>query len=228
MDDTTDRRLTGGIFLAGALLAIAGNALHPFIPPGATPEEFLHTVHDSALWQPVHFALALSVGFIAAGVIMIAARLRDSAGAAYARLGVGLTVVGAPVFLLQLGAIDGALLPALAEQLAEGDAGAAATAQAVIAFDVAALSLAITALIGGAFLALGLAGLRAGVFAPWIRWTLVVGGAAGVIVGALLYLGLADVVTFYAFRLVALAVTIAGFGIGVQLWRGTDGTGALR
>lgn len=47
VDDRFDRRLTGGLLLAGAALALIGNVAHPIIPPDAGVEAFLEQVEVS-------------------------------------------------------------------------------------------------------------------------------------------------------------------------------------
>ncbi len=211
------------VLFVGALLATVGNALHPFIDAAASVEEVLGTINEHGSWELLHLTIAVAVVLLAGGVVLVCRSLQDTAGASWATLASVFAIVGATIFAVQIGGIDGAVMPELAAALAAADDPSAVltTAAALWAFDQALLGLVVTLYFGALFLAFGTALVKAGAFAAWMRWTSVAAGATGVVIGPLMVLGIADEVTFYAFRVVALAVTVVAFGLAAQLTRGT-------
>ena len=75
-------------------------------------------------------------------------------------------------------------------------------------------------LLGATFFTLGPALQRAGVFAPWTRWTALVAGAVGTVLGAMMLVDVALGFAFCALRVVGLVVTVVAIAVGVQLYRG--------
>lgn len=213
------------VLFAGAMLATVGNALHPFLETGVSVESFLETVEGHGSWQLLHLTIAVAVVLIAAGIAMVCRDLADTAGSSIAALLSTLGAVGATIFAIQIGGIDGVVMPQLAEAYASGENPEAvlATAAGLYALDLALLALVVTIYSGGLFLAVGLALARAHASATWVRWLATATGATGAVIGPMMFLNLADGFTFVAFRVVALAATVVAFAIAAQLVRGTTG-----
>lgn len=221
MTPTPHDRFIAGVLLWGAVLATAGNALHPFFAPGASLEEFLTTVGGSSIWAGLHLVIAIAIVLLTAGVVMAIRRFVGTPGEALARGASVMIVIGGTIFTMQIAALDGAVMPVLAEQLAAASDPAVvlALAEALEALDIALISLVVTLYFGAGFIALGLAAQRVGAFSSWIRGAAMATGAGGIIVGPLMFLRIADGVTFFAFRGVALLATIVAFGLAYELGR---------
>ncbi|MBW3659842.1 MAG: hypothetical protein KY457_14475 [Actinobacteria bacterium] len=221
MDGTIDRRFVGGVLLAGGVLAMVGNGLHPILDPDSGATQLVAIAGDTAYWSALHLVVVLAVVLLTAGTVLFARGFTGTAGESAAWLAAVLAVIGGSIFALQLGGLDGAVMTVLAEELAAGgdEAALTATASAMAALDVGLLGIVTIVYLGGTFVALGWAMHVTAISAPWIRWTALVAGGAGVVVGTLMYLRVADGVAFYGFRLVALAVTVAALGLAVELRR---------
>lgn len=221
MNGTLDRRFVAGVLLAGALLAIVGNLAHPFLDPVGGGAELMAAAGGTPYWTVLHLFLVVSIVLLTAGTVMLTRGYTGTAGEPTARLAAALAVIGGTIFAVQLGGLDGAVMPALADQLAAGgdEATVLVLAEAMRALDVALLAIVTVVYLGGAFIALGLTLRRTATFAPWIRWTALVSGGAGVLIGIVMFLDVASVVAFFGFRAVALAVTIAAVGLAVELRR---------
>lgn len=216
---SNDRRSLSNVLLVGAVLATVGNALHPFIDPDATAEEFLAEAAASSSWVLLHLAIVVAIAALTVGIVVVARSFVGTPGELWGRAATVLAIIGGTVFAVQIGGLDGAVMPALADELAAGSDRAAvlATAGALQALDLALLALVVALYFGAMFVALGYGAQLAGVFSPWIRWTAMVAGSAGLVVGTMMYLGIADAVTFYAFRAIALATTVVAFGLAFHL-----------
>jgi hypothetical protein len=91
--------------IAGALLGLVGNLLHPATPIG-DPEGVARTIADSRLWVPDHLAIVLGLILMLGGLIAIAHSIQDGLPAALARLGSVAAVAGITVGLI-LVTLDG-------------------------------------------------------------------------------------------------------------------------
>ena len=213
------------VLFAGAVLATVGNALHPLFEAGVSVESFLEAVEGHGSWQLLHLTIAVGVVLLAAGIVTVCGDLADTAGSSLAALASTLGAVGASIFAIQIGGIDGVVMPRLAEAYASGENPEAvlAAATGMYALDLALLALVVTIYVGGLFLAFGLALTRADAFAPWVRWLATATGATGVVIGPMMFLNLADGFTFIAFRVIALGATVVAFAVATQQVRGTTG-----
>jgi hypothetical protein len=119
------------LLVGGALLAVAG-ARHP-LASGDGPAQ-LTTISATAGWRAIHLALLLGQVLVVAGVIGVALRHAESAGAAAARGGALLFTFGVGVALIQILFMGGAAA-ALAAAYARGEPGLTAT-QAAFMFDM--------------------------------------------------------------------------------------------
>ncbi|MFL5883219.1 MAG: hypothetical protein ACJ74K_09015 [Actinomycetes bacterium] len=91
--------------IAGALLGLVGNLLHPATPIG-DPEGVARTIADSRLWVPDHLAIVLGLILMLGGLVAIAHSIQDGLPAALARLGSVAAVAGITVGLI-LVTLDG-------------------------------------------------------------------------------------------------------------------------
>lgn len=212
-----DARVTSNLLVVGGVLAVLGNALHPFLPADATTAAFLREATTNPLWVPLHLAIAVSIGALAAGMVLVLRRLRATPAATLATSTAVLAVMGGGLFIFQIGVLDGYVLPQLGAADQTPELLAAATA--ITTLDTGLLSLIVLLYFGVTFAAFGMALEQADTFARWVRWTATGGGTLGIVVGTLMLLDVAGAVTLVAFRVVALASTVVVLGIGIALRR---------
>ena len=99
--------------IAGALLGLVGNLLHPATPIW-DPEGVARTIADSRLWVPDHLAIVLGLILMLGGLVAIAHSLQDGLPAALARLGSVAAVAGITIGLI-LVTLDGLAAKGIAE-----------------------------------------------------------------------------------------------------------------
>jgi hypothetical protein len=117
--------------IAGALLGLVGNLLHPATPIG-DPEAVARTIADSQLWVPDHLAIVLGLILMLGGLIAIAHSIQDGLPAALARLGSIAAVAGITVGLI-LVTLDGLAAKGIAEAWATAPVADQAAALQLVA-----------------------------------------------------------------------------------------------
>ena len=117
--------------IAGALLGLVGNLLHPATPIG-DPEGVARTIADSRLWVPDHLAIVLGLILMLGGLVAIAHSIQDGLPAALARLGSVAAVAGITVGLI-LVTLDGLAAKGIAEAWATAPVADQAAALQLVA-----------------------------------------------------------------------------------------------
>lgn len=213
-------RTVGTVLILGSVLGLVSNAVHPVFPPDVTTAAFLQGADSSPAWAVIHLVLAAAVVASTVAFVLLARLLADTPGRSWAAVGATIAVVSGTIFTAQLAAVDGFVVPALADLYADGGGTRVlTTATAWVALDYALLSLSVALFLGVLSIAFGRALLLAGAFAPWLRWMMLGVGITGTATGVLMFLGVADAVTLYAFRVVGLVGTFVGLGLGLELQR---------
>jgi hypothetical protein len=117
---TTQTTTTGWILrigstagIAGALLGMVGNLIHPATPIG-DPEGVAATIADSRIWVPGHLAIVVGLVLILGGLLAVAQSIQGGLPGALARLGAAAAVAGITVGLI-LVTLDGIAAKQLAE-----------------------------------------------------------------------------------------------------------------
>ncbi len=173
----------GGV--AGSLLAMVGNLLHPATPT-RDPEGVARTIANSGTWVPVHLVIVVGLILMLGGLIAICRSIGEGAAGALARLGLPAAVTGAAVGLI-LVIVDGVAAKHLADAWAEAPPEEAAAALRVVVgeetinFALAALFNILFA--GVTFILLGLAVVMDGEHPRGPAWAVVVAGLGSVPVG---------------------------------------------
>jgi hypothetical protein len=171
--------------IAGALLGLVGNLLHPATPIG-DPEGVARTIADSRLWVPDHLAIVLGLILMLGGLVAIAHSLQDSLPAALPRLGSVAAVAGITIGLI-LVTLDGLAAKGIAEAWTTAPAADQATAlQLVLAEET--INFALAALFnilfaGVTFILYGLAVAWSRTYPRWLGWIVVVAGAGSILAG---------------------------------------------
>jgi hypothetical protein len=183
---------TGWIFrigstagIAGALLGLVGNLLHPATPTG-DPEGVARTIADSRLWVPDHLVIVLGLILMLGGLVAIAHSIQDGLPGALARLGSVAAVAGITIGLI-LVTLDALAAKQIAQAWATAPPAEKAAAlrlvlaEETINFALAALFNILFA--GVTFILYGLAVAWSRVYPRWLGWVVVVAGVGSVAAG---------------------------------------------
>jgi hypothetical protein len=171
--------------IAGALLGLVGNLLHPPTPIG-DPEGVARTIAASRLWVPDHLAIVLGLILMLGGLVAIAHTIPDGLPAALARLGSVAAVAGVTIGLV-LVTLDGLAAKGIAEAWTTAPAAdQPAALQLVLAEEP--INLALAALFnllfaGVTFILYGLAVAWSHTYPRWLGWTAAVAGAGSILTG---------------------------------------------
>src|ERR671935_1402725 len=79
-------RLGGITAIVGAVLAGAGNLVHP-VTPERDPLGTARVIADSGIWTPVHLAIVLGIVLMLGGLVAIYRSIREGLPGALARFG---------------------------------------------------------------------------------------------------------------------------------------------
>jgi hypothetical protein len=190
LEGTTDRSWAVGIGaragLAGALLAMVGNLLHPATPTG-DPEAVARSIAESGIWVVDHLGIVLGLILMLGGLYAVTRSIEEGLPGALARLGFISALAGTTVGVI-LVTLDGLAAKHLADAWAAAPRDEATialrlvSAEETINFALAALFNILFA--GVTFILYGLAVVRSGLDRAWLGWTVVVAGIGSLVVGS--------------------------------------------
>lgn len=216
------QRITGGLFIVGAVVGLVGNALHPHT---ADPDAaaIVRAIGQNGAWVGIHLAIIVAILLIIGGLVGFADQLNGTPAAPLARLGLAAALVGGAVVTVS-SAIDGFVMKALA--LSSANAPAAETASALrIAIavkdaDFGIWSIGMLVFFGATFICFGLAVSASRRFAGWFGWV-AIAGAGGAILAALLQIAASGEVQAAEtiFLVSSLVLTLWTLAMGVLIWR---------
>ena len=221
--------MSGALFIAGALIGLVGNALHPHTA-GLDGAATVQAIAQNGAWVTIHLAIIVAILLIIGGLVGLADDMQGTAGEPLARLGLAAALLGGAVVTVST-AIDGFVMKALS--LSSGGASAAESATALrIAVavkdtDFGIWSIGILVFFGAAFACFGGAVVGSQRFPGWFGWIAIV-GAGGSVVAALLQIAAngdvqAAETTFLAS---SLLLTLWVLVLGIRIWRGSGNEGA--
>lgn len=215
-------RLSGGLFVSGAVLGLIGNALHPHtadLDPAAT----VSAIAANGWWVGIHLAIIVAVLLIVGGLVGLAELLTGTPGRPLGQLGLTAAIVGAAVVTTS-SSIDGFVMKALAigaGGIGEPDPAAALrVAIAVKDVDFGVWSIGMLAFFGIAFACFGGAVVLSPSYPRWFGWIAII-AASGSALSALLQItasGEVQVAETLFFGS-SLVLTLWTFALGVMLWR---------
>ena len=215
-------RIGAGFGLAGAVLGVVVNLVHPRSPE-LTALAQLNVAADSSIWNVVHYGILLAVFFFVGGYFALERYGEDTPGAAWARLGLFFAVGGAAVGAIYV-AIDGYALKALADHWdAAGrptDGPVFEAVNATRAIGIGLFNVFTGTMVGFAPILGGLATIKSGRFPGWLGAFGIVGGVIGVAVD--LYqttVGITEFSADIAFTAAALIVTFWGVVLNQTMFK---------
>lgn len=217
-------RLFGALFVAGAILGLLGNALHPHTA-SADAAATMQSIGLNGGWVAIHVTIIVAILLTIGGLVGLVAVLDESPGAAFAQLGLAAALLGGALVTVS-SAIDGFGMKALALSLLAAPAGEAAAslqiAMAVKETGFGIWSIGILTFFGATFACFGGAVVASRRFPGWFGWLAVL-GASGSTVAALLQIAANGEVQAAesTFLGASLLLTLWSLGLGVVLWRGS-------
>ena len=178
-------RIGAAAGIAGALLGLVGNLIHPATPIG-DPEGVARTIASSRIWVPGHLVIVVGLVLMLGGLLAIGRSIQGGLPGALARLGSAAAVAGITVGLI-LVTMDGVAAKQLAEAWASAPPGERAAALRVLLaeetvnFALAALFNILFA--GVTFVLYGLAMAWSRRYPSWLGWVAVAAGVGSLAAG---------------------------------------------
>ena len=175
-------RLGGASAVVGALLAGAGNLLHP-VTPIDDPEGVARAIAESEIWVPVHLVIVLGLVLMLGGLVAVYHSIRGGTAGALARFGLFAAVAGATIGLVVV-LLDGIAAPQLAQEWAAAPPDQRATALSLVqaneTIDFALASGLNFVFAAVTFILFGLAVALSDVYPRWLGWVAVLAGLASI------------------------------------------------
>lgn len=205
--------MLGGVAaVAGSLLGMVGNLIHPPAPLD-DPEGVARVIAESDAWTLIHLVIVVGIVLMLGGLVALARSIREGVAGALARLGLAAGIVGIAIGVV-LVILDGVAAKVLADRWAVAPPEEAATAlRIVLANETINFALASSFNIvfaGATFILFGLAVALSGVYRSWLGWVVV---AAGIVsVGAGLIQAFTGEPTLASFVLTIIGPTV------ITLW----------
>ena len=220
-------RLGGMSGIAGGVLAIVANALHPRLAPKdlSSPTKLLDLIAGYKLWKVDHLAIVISALLALLAFVAIARAMLGTPGAPWARVALGAAIATGAVGVVSF-AIDGSVMGALGKEWA---AASSAAARADVLnrtslaqyFDSAFFSMAVFGLFGATQVLYGLAFRESRIFPGWVGPAAIMGGVLGLVSGAWMWMsGGVNVGNFLIlFTLTSVTLTVWLIGASWKLLR---------
>jgi hypothetical protein len=214
-------KLYAVLAIAGAVVGLVGNALHPHTVADAATA--MRPIAERSSWVGIHLAIIVAILFVIGGLVGLAQQLEEGSSGPLARVGLAAALIGGAVVTVST-AIDGFVMKALALAWASAPAGEAATALRLAAgvkdVNFGIWSTGMLVFFGTAFVCFGAAICLGRQFPAWYGWMALAGGA-GSAVAALLQIAHTGQVQAAEtlFLASSLLITCWAFALGVFLWR---------
>ena len=217
----SSQRLTAVLLMAGAVIGVVGNALHPHVAVSLTLK--LQAIVGNGAWVAIHLTILVAILLVIGGLVGLARLLDDGPGGPLARIGIAAALLGGALATVST-SMDGFAMKPLALDWAAAPTSDAASAlrlaDAVQVVDFGIWSMGILVLFGMAFACFGGALVISGRFPTWLGWMAVASGV-GSGVAALLQIANTGEVQAAAtlFFATSLLATLWAFAAGVLVWR---------
>ena len=215
-------RMSGSLLIAGAVIGLVGNALHPHTAE-LDAAAAVQAIAGNGAWVAIHVAIIIAILLIVGGLVGFADEMSGTSGEALARLGLAAALLGGAVVTVSL-AIDGFGLRTLAVASLSANAADAALAlriwDAANRIDFGVWSMGMLTFFGLSFGCFGGAVIVSRRFPLWFGVVAVV-GAAGSALAAFLQIGAGDEVQAAetVFLASSLILTLWVMAAGVLMWR---------
>ena len=225
MLDRSVLRVGGASAMAGAVLGLIANLLHPRASGIDTSQEELRLVADSDVWLLDHYLIGWSLALVGVGLICIALSNATEPGRSWGRVAFGFAVGSITIAFIAI-SVDGRALKEVADAWAESpdDPALIAAGDAVAQISLNLFNGLIATLFGVTPIVFGITGLAGKRSPSWLSYLVLVSGVVGLISSSMIYLaGPSDLAVNYLFTLASGGVTVWAFVSGLLLWRGDYG-----
>lgn len=226
----SSQRLTAVLLMAGAVIGVMGNALHPHVAVSMTLK--LQAIAGNGAWVAIHLTILVAILLVIGGLVGLARLLDDGPGGPLARIGIAAALLGGALATVSTSMDGFAMKPlALDWAAAPGSDTVAALrlADAVQVVGFAIWSMGILVLFGMAFACFGAAVVISVRFPAWLGWMAVASGVGSAVAALLQISNMGEVqaaeTLFFATSLLA---TLWAFAVGVLVWRDTREPGRAR
>jgi hypothetical protein len=221
-------RFGAGALMAGAVLGLISNLLHPRSGDGTTIRGHLELVADSGIWTLDHIAIGIAVGLASLGLVAVGRSIIDASNSPWAWLWL-FSLASSTALLLAVIGLDAWPTKEVAENWAnaQGPAkeAAFATADAVATMTFGLLFAAIGAHFGVTGMLAGMALLNSD-YPRNLAYMLLFAGALGFLTAVITFAdGPSKITLNVLFPISSILFTIGGFWAGWVLWKRTE-TGA--
>jgi len=216
-------RIAGLMLMAGSVLGVVTNLMHPNPPDIGDPIAQLNLISASEHWAPIHVGIVLASVIRLGGLVGLTQSFPRGAVAAWAQIGLAGAIAGCAAAIV-LFAIDGIASQRLAIVWAKA-AGAerdiawqVSQSNQYVGFGIYALWIMI--FFGLTFVAYGLAVACSREYPRWLGWIAVAAGIGSFVVGYFQYFsGLTDLLTNKLFPAFAIVLAIWSTVMGWLLFR---------
>jgi hypothetical protein len=175
-------RIGGGSAVAGALLGMVGNLIHP-VTPIDDPAGVARVIADSDIWVPVHLAIVVGIVLMLGGLVAVSYSIRGGVAGALARFGLFAAVAGGTIGLV-LVILDGVAARQLAQEWATAPPDQKATALSLVhaneTINLALASLFNLVFAAVTFILFGLAVALSDVYPRWLGWVVFLAGLGSI------------------------------------------------
>ncbi len=231
MGERTLARVGAVAAMAGAVVGIVFNVLHPRPEDIDSTLSELEMVEDSGIWLFDHYMLGLAIALGLLGGVAISRSYAEESARSWGRFALVAQIVGVAIGFLTI-SVDGMIMDKVTDEWAAAGGGTG-TPEFVTAAAVANVSLGLfTALIGSLFgltaTLFGLAGLSSKTYPRWLGALVLAGGVLGFAAGTIQFLGgISDLSATILFLPASIAFTVWLFASGWYLWQRTSGEPAV-
>lgn len=215
-------RLCGALAMAGAVLGLIVNGLHPHTAETDLAATLRQIAADPS-WVLVHGGIIVTIFLVVLSLRGVLRSLQETPGAALAELGYVAALLGGAMVLIST-TLDGFVMKSAADTWASApapeQAAALWAATIVRQTNFGIWSVGMVVFFGAAFSLYGWAGTLSGVYPRWLGWAALGGGIGSAIAGARqLYRGQPDQLAENLFLASSLVITVWLFVTGRLLWR---------
>jgi hypothetical protein len=211
-------RLGGLCAVAGGILGVVLNLLHPRTSDIGSVESELRLINDNGQWLAVHVGILATLVIAFLGLLAIAYSMYGERGL-WARASLYAAVAAAPVALISV-AIDGIAMNQVADAWAAAPDQWLPAADAVGQLNIAAFDALIIGLFGLVPIFLGITLSGSNLYPRWTGVVALAGGVLGLIAGFVqAFNGLEPLTTNILFPLASLGFTVVLIVTGATLWQ---------
>ena len=120
------QKMSGALFVGGAIIGFLGNALHPHTADPVAAAT-VRAIAQNGAWIAIHLAIVVAILLIIGGLVGLAELLKGTAGRRLSELGLAAALLGGAIVTTST-AIDGFAMKALSVSTTGASAAESATA----------------------------------------------------------------------------------------------------